>query len=147
MKNIITLKILYAICIIRFILTFLYFAHIIKSIYVICLMIPSIPCCLAFAWYEEWAVVCMVALMFILVLWISIIVVSLIGIKKHNIRRLSALLICVATVFDLVLSTFIATISVKISCIFISVLLLIYSICVYKGLTEKTNNTMDCHLC
>lgn len=121
------------ICIIRFIFTFfLSFGYIIRSAYFLCFTIPSILCCLSFAWYEDWAVVCMVVLMFVLVLWISIVVLSLIGIKKHNMRKLSVLLICVATIFDLALSAFVATLAIKISCVFVSALLLIYSIYVYK---------------
>ncbi len=118
--------ILYGICFLKLICTVLFMT--IPMFDVIYLSVISLPVCLTVAYNKEIALLCLVIVMITILLWLSGILLSLLGIKFKKSRKASVIIFTIATIVDL-LTVFLSTNPVLIvSCSVVSVLTLIVCI-------------------
>jgi len=136
MKRIVTyskgLLILYSLCLLKIISTFLYLSWDLFDFYY--LTIISIPICLTNALHPNIALLCVIILMVTTIVWMFGILFALLGIKFINARKVSLVFFTIATILDLLSSFISPNATVVISCSVVSALVLIVCImCFYKS--------------
>ena len=125
---------LYLICIIKFVNTCLFF--VIPNDFVF-FSIVAVPVCLASAYHSEIAVLCLIILATSIILWLCGIMLALLGIKFHNVRKSSIIVFTVATLLDFITSFISDSLFFIISCSATSAITLIICVVCLKNSIKK----------
>ncbi len=139
MKYSIPISIVYCICFLKIVSTFLYLSMPEFDYYF--LTIVALPACLSGAYHKEIAWLCLVIITITIMLWLSGVVLTFIGIRYKKMRKASIVIFTIATIIDL-LTVFISpNIMIIFSCSIVSILtLFLCTICLTNKKSSARKN-------
>lgn len=120
------MKKIYLICLIKIIATIIFFVRL--ELFVIPFTIMTIPLSLIAAYHENLALLCSLTIIVAFILWFFIIILMPCSVKSKNIQKVFITVVTIAMLFDFVSSFMYSNMYLKITCITISIIILVICI-------------------